>query len=382
MGSNFVVDRRYEILDIIGTGAYGVVVSAMDTQSQKRVAIKKIEKAFEHPVYAKRTLRELKIMRLMRHENILKLLTIQLPTSLEDFNDLYIFTELMETDLSSVIKSSQPLTSEHIQFFLYQLLRGLKYLHSANILHRDLKPRNILVNINCDLKICDFGLSRAELAGVEISAGSMSDYVATRWYRAPELILTYKKYTKALDVWSVGTIFGELLRRKPLLPGNDSQEQLELIFSLIGSPSDVEIESVPNPRAREQLRRMPKRRGRPFDQVFRDCDPQGVDLLSRMLVFDPTRRITVEQALAHPYFASLHFEEDEPSCTPVSRFDFDFERTQATMAELKLLIFEEIQLHHSLARQAEYREAKRKYEAEMRENCHLGSGSSEDEMSS
>lgn len=381
MGSNFSIDRRFEILDIIGTGAYGVVVSAFDTRAQKRVAIKKIEKAFEHPVYAKRTLRELKIMRLMRHENILKLLTIQLPSSLEEFNDLYIFTELMETDLSSVIKSSQPLTAEHIQFFLYQLLRGLKYLHSANILHRDLKPRNILVNTNCDLKICDFGLSRAELIGVELSAGSMSDYVATRWYRAPELILTYKKYTKALDVWSVGTIFGELLRRKPLLPGNDSQEQLELIFSLIGSPSDEEIERVPNPRAREQLRRMPKRRGRPLDQVFRDIEPQAIDLLSKMLVFDPTRRITVEQALQHPYFASLHFEEDEPSCIPVSRFDFGFEREQPSMQELKQLIFEEILLHHSPSRQAEYREAKRKHEAVM-SNDFLGSGSSEDELTS
>jgi serine/threonine protein kinase len=381
MGSSFVVDRRYEILDIMGTGAYGVVVSAIDTQTQRRVAIKKIEKAFEHPVYSKRTLRELKIMRLMRHDNILKLLTIQLPTSLDEFNDLYIFTELLETDLSSIIKSSQPLTAEHTQFFLYQLLRGLKYLHSANILHRDLKPRNILVNTNCDLKICDFGLSRAELVGLEVSSGSMSDYVATRWYRAPELILTYKKYTKALDVWSVGVIFGELLKRKPILPGNDSQEQLELIFSLIGSPSVEEIERVPNPRAREQLRRMPRRRSRPFEQVFSDADPQAVDLLRTMLVFDPSRRSTVEQALAHPYFAGLHFEDDEPSCPPVSRFDFDFERSQPSINDLKLLIYEEILLHHSPTRQSAYREAKIKFEAEMSGNSRVGSGSSEDELS-
>lgn len=123
------------------------------------VAIKKIEKAFEHPLYAKRTLRELKILRLLNHENVVQLKNIQNPGSFEEFEEIYAVFECLETDLASIIKSSQELSGEHIQFFLYQVLRGMKYVHSAGILHRDLKPRNLLVNSNCDLKICDFGLS-------------------------------------------------------------------------------------------------------------------------------------------------------------------------------------------------------------------------------
>jgi serine/threonine protein kinase len=130
--------------------------------------------------------------------------------------------ELLETDLSSIVKSPQPLSDDHCQFFMYQLLRGMKYMHSAKILHRDLKPRNLLVNSNCDLKICDFGLARANLPDMRVRAAQMTDYVATRWYRAPEVLLSFKKYTSAMDVWSAGCIFGELLLRKPLLPGNDT----------------------------------------------------------------------------------------------------------------------------------------------------------------
>ena len=127
------------------------------------MAIKKIVKAFEHRVFSLRTYRELKIQRLLEHENVLGIKRILKPKNRESFNEIYVVSELMETDLAQIIKSNQPLTDDHIQFFLYQLLRGLKYVHSAGIYHRDLKPRNLLVNSNCDLKICDFGLSRANI---------------------------------------------------------------------------------------------------------------------------------------------------------------------------------------------------------------------------
>ena len=130
--------------------------------------------------FTKRTLRELKILRLLNNENIIRIKTIQLPSSREDFEEIYLVCELMETDLSSIIKSSQPLSDEHCQFFLYQLLRGLKYMHSACILHRDLKPRNLLVNSNCDLKICDFGLARPSVPELRVRSTQMTDYVATR----------------------------------------------------------------------------------------------------------------------------------------------------------------------------------------------------------
>lgn len=180
LGASFAVDSRYEIIDIIGSGAYGVVVSARDTATGERVAIKKIEKAFEHPTFTKRTLRELKILRLLDHENIMRLKSIHLPSSREDFDEIYVICELLETDLSSIIKSPQSITDEHCQFFLYQILLGLKYMESACILHRDLKPRNLLVNSNCDLKICDFGLARPCINNLKITSAQMTDYVATR----------------------------------------------------------------------------------------------------------------------------------------------------------------------------------------------------------
>jgi serine/threonine protein kinase len=366
MGSNFMLDRRYEVQEILGSGAYGIVVSATDTVTGECIAVKKIEKAFEHSTFTKRTLRELKIMRLLNHENVLSIKNIQLPRSREEFDEIYVMMELMETDLSSIIKSPQPLSDDHCKFFLYQLLRGLKFVHSASILHRDLKPRNLLVNSNCDLKICDFGLARANLPDLTVRAANMTDYVATRWYRAPEVLLTYKKYTTAMDVWSVGVIFGELLLRKPLLPGNDTTHQCELIFNLIGTPTEQDVSTVPNPRSKEKILRFTPRRGKAFEMVFRDTNPMAIDLLRKMLTFDPTKRITVEEALEHPYLAELHYPEDEPVTNKVSRFDFEFEKQVMTMRELKDLIYDEIQLHHYPDKMAQYLTAKHTFERELR----------------
>lgn len=361
IGSTFLLDERYEIIDTIGSGAYGVVVSARDSKTGELVAIKKIEKAFEHSTFTKRTLRELKIMRLLVHENLIKIQNIQLPKSREEFDEIYVISELMETDLSSIIKSPQPLSDEHVQFFLYQILRGLKYMHTACILHRDLKPRNLLVNSNCDLKICDFGLARPFINEMKVTSTQMTDYVATRWYRAPEVLLTYKKYTGAMDMWSVGCIFGELLLRKPLLPGTDANHQIEIILNLLGFPSDADIESIPNPRAKEKVLRMAKRPGKPFESVFKDANPQALDLLKKLLEFNPEKRCTVEEALDHPYLAALHFPDDEPRADPVSLFDFEYERQLLTMRDLKDLMYEEILLYHFNSKKEGYAKCKAEY---------------------
>ena len=248
LGSRFELPTKFDIIDPVGSGAYGVVVAAKDTtnddEATNLVAIKKIEKAFEHKVFTLRTLRELKIMRLLNHENVLSIKSILQPRSLQDFNELYVVSDLMETDLAQIIKSNQVLSDEHIQFFLYQILRGLKYVHSCGVLHRDLKPRNLLVNSNCDLKICDFGLARANINTLMTPSAMLTDYIATRWYRAPEVILSWRQYTAAIDVWSVGCILAELLRRKPLLPAQTEQEQMMMITNLIGKPDAALIEHI------------------------------------------------------------------------------------------------------------------------------------------
>ena len=362
LGSTFFLDRRYRILDTIGSGAYGVVVAAQDLHTGEQVAIKKIEKAFEHATFTKRTLRELKILRLLNHENIIRIKSIQLPISRDNFEEIYVISELMETDLSSIIKSPQPLSDEHCQFFLYQILRGLKFMHSACILHRDLKPRNLLVNSNCDLKICDFGLARPNVPELRVKSTQMTDYVATRWYRAPEVLLTFKKYTAAMDMWSVGCIFGELLMRKPLLPGTDAQHQIDLIFTLLGTPTDEDIQAIPNLKSRDKVLKLTKKAPKSFDTIFRDCNPFAVDLLKKLLMFNPEKRFTVEQALNHPYLKALHFAEDEPSGAPVSMFDFEFEKHEINLNGFKDLIYEEILLHHFLDKKEEYERNKLEYE--------------------
>jgi serine/threonine protein kinase len=245
MDTRFEVEKKYDIIDLIGYGAYGIVVAAKDKDvpeakeggESNLVAIKKIVKAFDHRVFSLRTYRELKIQRLLEHENVLGIKRILKPKNRECFNELYVVSELMETDLAQIIKSNQPLSDDHIQFFLYQILRGLKYVHSAGIYHRDLKPRNLLVNSNCDLKICDFGLARADIPALQTQQTALTDYIATRWYRAPEVILSWRKYTAAIDVWSVGCILAELIIRKPLLPATSEEEQLNMITKLLGNPS-------------------------------------------------------------------------------------------------------------------------------------------------
>jgi len=191
-GSKFIVDTKYAPLKPLGRGAYGVVVSCLDKTSNKKIAIKKIPKAFDDLVDAKRILREVKLLRHFKHENIVGLRDfIPPPTDTESLEDIYMVLDFMETDLHKIIYSRNELTDEHIQYFVYQMLRALKYIHSAHVIHRDLKPSNLLLNGNCDLKICDFGLAR----GVkEEEDYELTEYVVTRWYRAPEVMCSCQDY--------------------------------------------------------------------------------------------------------------------------------------------------------------------------------------------
>jgi serine/threonine protein kinase len=158
----------------------------------------------------------------------------------------------MDTDLHRIIYSKQTLSIDHIEYFVYQILRGLKYLHSANVLHRDLKPSNLLINANCDLKICDFGLAR-----ISDENADQTEYVVTRWYRAPEIMLACQDYSKAIDVWSVGCILAEMLARKPLFPGTDYIAQLRLICEKLGRPSVEELDFVTSERAKAFMLDLP-----------------------------------------------------------------------------------------------------------------------------
>ncbi|KFK42540.1 hypothetical protein AALP_AA1G007800 [Arabis alpina] len=334
-GVIFQVPSKYvPPLRPLGRGASGIVCAAFNSETGEEVAIKKIGNAFANIIDAKRTLREIKLHKHMDHDNVVAIRDIIRPPQPENFNDVYIVYELMDIDLHQVIRSNQPLTDDHSRFFLYQLLRGLKYVHSANVLHRDLKPSNLLLNANCDLKIGDFGLARTKS-----ETDFMTEYVVTRWYRAPELLLNCSEYTAAIDIWSVGCILGETMTREPLFPGRDYVQQLRLITELIGSPDDTSLGFLRSDNARRYVRMLPQYPRQNFAARFPNMSIGAIDLLQKMLVFDPNKRITVDEALSHPYLAPLHNCNNESVC--VRPFGFDFEQPSLTEGNIKELIYRE-----------------------------------------
>ena len=246
-----------------------------------------------------------------------------------------------------IIASPQPLSDDHVRYFLYQILRGLKCIHSAKVMHRDLKPGNLLVNSNCEIKICDFGLARVADPTKNFS-GFMTEYVATRWYRAPEIILGWREYTQAVDLWSVGCIFAELLGRKVLFPGKDCVAQISLIFNVLGTPSEEDLVHIGSEKARRYIRSLPHSPGMTFAHCYPSASAEAIDLLTQLLRFDPNKRIDVYEALKHPYLAGLHDEADEPVAG--EPFDFDFE-LKPTIDEVKQLVFNEVLLYHPNAMQ-------------------------------
>lgn len=283
----------------IGYGAFGVVWSVTDPRDSKRVALKKLPNVFQSLVSSKRVFRELKMMRFFRHENVLSCLDILQPPHIDFFQEIYMITELMQSDLHKIIVSPQNLSQDHIKVFLYQILRGVKYLHSAKIIHRDIKPGNLLVNSNCVLKICDFGLARVE---EEDSTKHMTQEVVTQYYRAPEILMGAKHYTTAVDMWSVGCIFGELLGRRILFQAQSPIQQLELITDLLGTPSVNDMKFAVEAAKRHVLARGPKTPSIAYLYTLsQSATHEAVHFLCQMLTLDPEKRVNVVEALNHPY---------------------------------------------------------------------------------
>ena len=244
--------------------------------------------------------------RQLQHENIIQLKDILKPTAVQEFRDVYLVYEIMDTDLHSIIRSNQPLSDDHVQYFIYQVLRGLKYIHSANVLHRDLKPSNLLLKANCDLKICDFGLARTQRETEQ--TGFMTDYVVTRWYRAPELLVSCETYSAGIDgaqppfppvgglpyalpcraaaraaVWSVGCILAELLGRKALWPGKTYIDQLQKILAVLGTPSQADTEFIDSDKARAWIHSQAITKRTPWASLYPAASPNALDLLQKML---------------------------------------------------------------------------------------------------
>lgn len=323
---------------MMGGGAYGVVCSASDEKKKRKVAIKKIEKAFEDLIDAKRIYREIKLLKFLKHKNIIKIYDMVLPDKSKSFNDIYIVTELMETDLHRVIYSKQKLSDEHIQYFIFQILNAVNYMHSSNIIHRDLKPSNILLNKKCDIKICDLGLGR----GYDTEEEFKTEYVVTRWYRAPEVILNASEYTKAIDIWSIGCILAELLGRTALFPGDNYLDQIQRIVSILGTPKYSDISYISNEKALEFIKSLPKRSRQPWGLLYPKANPLACDLLGVMLAFNPDKRAGVEECLDHPYFEDLEREGIKGKKV----FDWSVDKFEPKAPLLRELIYKEALAYH------------------------------------
>ena len=233
-----VIMQKYEILDVIGEGAYGVVLRCRQADSGELVAIKKFKDDAEDELVAKTTLREVRILKSLQHPNI-----VQLREAFRKKGTPYLVFEYVQNNLLEVIeRAPDGLPAETVRLFAYQLLKGLAHMHALGLLHRDVKPENLLVSEQQELKICDFGFARAGRGGGE---GPMTDYVATRWYRPPELLVG-GAYGSEIDLWAVGCIVAEMVDGGPLFPGEDEINQLLLIQKCLGTLSPHHLLALRN----------------------------------------------------------------------------------------------------------------------------------------
>jgi len=346
------ITRKYEIQQKLGKGAYAVVFKAIDKKTKETVAIKKIFDAFQNQTDAQRTFREIAYLLMLQgvqcfnsssdgasksasassgiaHPNIIKLRNFH---KAENDKDVYLVFDFMETDLHAVVRANI-LEPVHKQFIVYQSLKALKYCHTANLLHRDLKPSNLLLNEDCVLKVADFGLARAlhEIESMKEPAGTLTDYVATRWYRAPEILLGSTSYTKAVDVWAMGCIIAEMFIGKPLLAGTSTTNQIERIIEVTGVPDSGTIESMKSKYAAMMLKepvnlvaKFPPASDAHRLSVLREkmkgAPEDAITMVSAMLEINPAKRMDVHGALAHAWMKPFRKEDEEKHdiCPPLN----------------------------------------------------------------
>lgn len=314
--------KRYDIGRCIGKGAYGIVWKVVERGTGRPMALKKCFDAFSNSTDAQRTFREIMFLQeLNGHENIVRLMNV---LKADSQDDIYVMFDAMECDLSHVIGAGF-LTPLHGEYVIYQTLKALKFIHSGGVLHRDLKPANVLMNSNCHVRICDFGLARTTMTKGQMATDHavLTDYVATRWYRAPELLLGAQYYHEGVDMWSVGCIMGEMVSGKPILKGRSTMNQLEKIVELTAKPPEEDVKPISStsPYAKSMMESLGSIKQLPSASIMFlvKADPKARRLMLTLLRFNPDKRPSAETCLEDAFVEKFHLQEAEPTCDKVIR---------------------------------------------------------------
>ncbi|KAL2866338.1 Serine/threonine-protein kinase bur1 [Aspergillus lucknowensis] len=306
--------RDYEFLGKLGEGTFGEVYKARSKKDGSIVALKKILMHNERDGFPITALREIKLLKMLSHSNIMRLREMSVERSKGEGRkkpSMYMVFPYMEHDLSGLLENpAVHFTEAQIKCYMMQLLEGLRYLHGNCILHRDMKAANLLISNRGILQIADFGLARPfdEPPPQPGKGGGEAkrDYttlVVTRWYRPPELLLQLRRYTSAIDMWGVGCVFGEMFKGKPILAGNSDLNQAQLIFNLVGTPTEDNMPGWSSLPGCEGVKSFGNRPGN-LAEVFRNQSPTAISLLTELLKLDWRKRVNAIDALKHPYFTT------------------------------------------------------------------------------
>ncbi|KAJ1621026.1 protein serine/threonine kinase [Pavlovales sp. CCMP2436] len=286
---------KYQKVEKIGEGTYGVVYKAKNRVNGELVALKKIRLEAEDEGIPSTAIREISILKELQHPNIVKLLDV-----IHTEKKLTLVFEYLDQDLKKFLDQAEGnVDIRTLKSLLFQLLRGVAFCHDRRVLHRDLKPQNLLINKDGALKLADFGLARA----FGIPVRSYTHEVVTLWYRAPDVLMGSRKYSTPVDIWSVGCIFGEVASGRPLFPGSSEEDQLVRIFRLLGTPSEENWPSMSE--LPDYKTDYPHYEPQPLSKICPRLDAVGLELLGHMLRYEPGSRISAKQAMAHPFFDDL-----------------------------------------------------------------------------
>lgn len=290
-------EELYRKLEKVGEGTYGVVYKALNKKTGEIVALKKIRLESEEEGVPSTAIREISILKELQHPNIVGLLDV-----VSHAKKLYLVFEFLDQDLKHLMDKhkTRPISGLTLRSYLHQMLDAIYFCHTHRVVHRDLKPQNLLVSQDGKtIKLADFGLARA----FQVPLHTYTHEVITLWYRAPEILLGEKKYSPSVDMWSLGCIFVEMATNRPLFPGDSEIDELYKIFRVLGTPNESlwpGVTSLP-----DYSSSFPQWRTQSFAQHASTLDADGLDILAKMVQYEPGRRVTAKDAMLHPYFNDI-----------------------------------------------------------------------------